>query len=216
MRTLVIVNAGLGDPSTTRLVADRIADATVAALAAAGQDLSVQVVDLRSLAGDLATFMTTFIPTPALSAAQELVTDADAVIAATPVFQGSYSGLFKMFFDTLEMKSLAGVPVTMVATAGTVRHSMVLDFAVRPLLSFLHATVLPTGVFAATGEFGASSGLSDRIAQAVGELAGVLLGARGEGPESAGDHHGAEGGHAAAPEAESDSFTALLARHSGN
>ncbi|HJG47048.1 CE1759 family FMN reductase, partial [Corynebacterium variabile] len=137
MKTLVIVNAGLGDPSTTRQVAQQIADATVRQVTAAGEGLDVQVIDVRTLAADLATYMTTFIATPALEDARRTVTGADALIAATPVFQGSYSGLFKMFFDTLDMKSLAGIPVTMVATAGTARHSMVLDFAVRPLLSFL-------------------------------------------------------------------------------
>ncbi|MDN6618175.1 MAG: NAD(P)H-dependent oxidoreductase, partial [Corynebacterium variabile] len=112
MKTLVIVNAGLGDPSTTRQVAEQIADATVRQVTAAGEGLDVRVVDVRALAADLATYMTTFIATPALEDARRTVTDADALIAATPVFQGSYSGLFKIFFDTLEMKTLDGMPVT--------------------------------------------------------------------------------------------------------
>jgi FMN reductase len=148
----------------------QIADATVRGVSAAGEGLGVEILDLRTLAVDLATYMTTFIPTDALQAARRTVTGADALIVATPVFQGSYSGLFKMFFDTLEMKALDGMPVTMVATAGTPRHSMVLDYAVRPLLSFLHAVVLPTGVFAATAEFGADSGLDNRVARAAREL----------------------------------------------
>lgn len=177
-RTLVVVNAGLSNPSSTRDIAVRVADAAVGAGGAFGP--AVEIVDLRSLAGDLATFMTTMIPTPELDRARALVSGADALIAATPVFQGSYAGLFKMFFDTLEKHSLRGVPVSLVATAGTHRHSMVLDYAMRPLLSFLQATVLPTGVFVATGEFGEAGSdgedgdLQERIARAGRELAAEL------------------------------------------
>lgn len=197
MKTLVIVNAGLGDPSTTQQVAQRIADATLRQVTAAGEGLEIRQIDLRTLATDLATYMTTFIPTPALSEARRTVTGADALIAATPVFQGSYSGLFKMFFDTLDMHSLDGVPVTMVATAGTPRHSMVLDYAVRPLLSFLHAVVLPTGVFADTAEFGADSGLPHRIDRAARELARqltALTGVDGFTDEGASDAPGVDAG----------------------
>ena len=165
-----------------------------------------------------------------LEDARRTVTDADALIAATPVFQGSYSGLFKMFFDALDMKSLAGIPVTMVATAGTARHSMVLDFAVRPLLSFLHAVVLPTGVFVDTAEFGADSALPRRVATAAGELAeqltSVVSGVAGftgstETREPAeGDATAGEGVDGAAPEdadvhVPAGGFAALLAGHSG-
>lgn len=174
MKTLVILSAGLSEPSTTRQIADRIAEATVRRVTGAGEGLDVQAVDLRALATDLATYMTTFIPTPALESARRTVLEADALIAATPVFQGSYSGLFKMFFDSLDTHSLDGIPTTMVATAGTPRHSMVLDFALRPLLAFLRAMVLPTGVFVATDEFGAESDLSHRIDQAAEELANRL------------------------------------------
>lgn len=212
-RTLVVVNAGLSNPSSTRDIAVRVADAAVGAGGTA-----VEIVDLRSLAGDLATFMTTMIPTPELDRVRALASGADALIAATPVFQGSYAGLFKMFFDTLEKHALRGVPVSLVATAGTPRHSMVLDYAMRPLLSFLQATVLPTGVFVATGEFGEAGSdgedgdLQERIARAGRELAAEL----GTGLIAS----------AAAPAATDDSddadtsgiggFEALLKAHSGS
>jgi FMN reductase len=240
MKQLVIVNAGLGDPSTTRQVAEQIADATVQGVSAAGEGLGVDILDLRTLAVDLATYMTTFIPTDALQAARRTVTGADALIVATPVFQGSYSGLFKMFFDTLEMKALDGMPVTMVATAGTPRHSMVLDYAVRPLLSFLHAVVLPTGVFAATAEFGADSGLDNRVARAARELTAQLTAVSGVAGFTAPDVPGAGPAAAdrdvdAAPDSDPDSdpdadpdsgtdpdfrlpaggFAALLSGHTG-
>ena len=76
-------------------------------------------------------------------------------MVVTPVFAASYSGLFKMFFDVLEPGPLAGTPVLLAATAGTARHSLVLDHALRPLFSHLRAVVVPTGVFAASEDFGA-------------------------------------------------------------
>ncbi|MDN6618858.1 MAG: oxidoreductase, partial [Corynebacterium variabile] len=118
----------------------------------------------------------------------------------------------------------------MVATAGTARHSMVLDFAVRPLLSFLHAVVLPTGVFVDTAEFGADSALPRRVATAAGELAeqltSVVSGVAGftgstETREPAeGDATAGEGVDGAAPEdadfhVPAGGFAALLAGHSG-
>ncbi len=108
--------------------------------------------------------------------------EADAVIAVTPVFSASYSGLFKSFFDVLEDGTLAGKPVLIAATAGTARHSLVLDFAMRPLFAYLRADVVPTGVFAASSDFGSGAGvgvgggsLSTRIDRAAGELADQVL-----------------------------------------
>ena len=80
-----------------------------------------------------------------LAAAVETVAEADAVVAVTPVFNASYSGLFKTFFDVLEPGTLDGKPVLVAATAGTARHSLVLEHALRPLFSYLHAVVVPTG-----------------------------------------------------------------------
>src|SRR5919199_1688258 len=122
-RRIVIVTAGLSEPSSTRLLADQL---------------------LTGFAtGDLA-------------AAEEAVAQADAVIAVTPVFSASYSGLFKTFFDVLEQGVLDGKPVLVAATAGTARHSLVIEHALRPLFAYLHALVVPTGVFAATDDFAAA------------------------------------------------------------
>ncbi|MEY8567522.1 CE1759 family FMN reductase [Corynebacterium sp.] len=213
-RQLVVVNAGLSNPSSTRDIATRVAYAAEREAAAAGQSLEVSVLDLRALAGDLATFMTTMIPTPGLEDARLLVGRADALVAATPVFQGSYAGLFKMFFDTLDKHALRGTPVTLVATAGTLRHSMVLDYAMRPLLSFLQATVLPTGVFVATGEYGGtgeSGDLQARVARAGAELAAELGTGTGAVTDDDERDTGDTGGAG-----EFGGFEALLRAHTGS
>ena len=154
-RRIVVVTAGLTVPSSTRLLADQLAEATSAQVSARGEAVEVEFVELREVAGELATFMVTGgIPTPRLTELRELVSAADGIIAVTPVFNGSYSGLFKMFFDALDPDALTGTPVLIAATAGTARHSLVLDHAMRPLFAYLRAVVVPTGVFAATEDFG--------------------------------------------------------------
>ena len=89
----------------------------------------------------------------------------------TPIFSGSYSGLFKTFFDVLEPGVLAGKPVLIGATGGTARHSLALDYALRPLFSYLRTVVVPTAVFAAPEDWGSDAQLSDRVDRAAGELA---------------------------------------------
>jgi FMN reductase len=176
-RRLVVVSAGLADPSSTRLLADQLGDAVRAQVSARGEDVEVDVIEVRELAHDLATMMTSGgMPTPALSRARDLVSGADGMIAVTPVFSASYSGLFKMFFDALDRDALNGLPVLIGATAGTARHSLVLDHAVRPLFTYLRAVVVPTGVFAATEDFGGDTGLEARVRRAAAELAAQLVG----------------------------------------
>ncbi|MFE5284612.1 CE1759 family FMN reductase [Nocardia sp. NPDC056611] len=176
-RTLVVLTAGLSQPSSTRLLADQLAAAVSAAVGGRGESLDVEVIELRELAGDLATTLTTGgLPTPAVAAARQRVSDADGIIAVTPVFTASYSGLFKMFIDVLDTDSLNGMPVLIAATAGTARHSLVLDHALRPLFAYLRAVVVPTGVFAATEDFG-STGLTERVHRAASELAQQIVAA---------------------------------------
>src|SRR4051812_3015076 len=169
MTRLVVVSAGLSVPSSTRLLADRLAAATVDALG----DVEVTHVELRDLAHQLTDQLLTGFPAPELAAAEAAVRAADGLIVVTPVFSASYSGLFKTFFDVLEPGLLDGKPVLVAATAGTSRHSLVLEHALRPLFAYLHAVVVPTGVFAATDDFG-DTGLDVRITRAARELATLL------------------------------------------
>jgi FMN reductase len=176
-RRIVVVTAGLSDPSSTRLLADLLAKSTVAALGETESEAEVETVELRPLAHPLADQLLTGFATGELAAAEAAVAQADAVIAVTPVFSASYSGLFKTFFDVLEPGSLDGTPVLIAATAGTARHSLVLDHALRPLFGYLHAVVVPTGVFAASedwGTAGAGTALTNRIDRAAAELAALV------------------------------------------
>ncbi|MFF6781743.1 CE1759 family FMN reductase [Streptomyces sp. NPDC012510] len=166
---LVVVSAGLGVPSSTRLLGDRLAAAVV------GRDASVEVevVELRDLAVEIAHHFTNGFPGRKLAAALDAVAGADGLVVVTPVFSASYSGLFKSFFDVLERDALAGKPVLIAATGGSARHSLVLEHAMRPLFAYLRAVVMPTGVYAASEDWGAE-GLAGRIERAASELAGSM------------------------------------------
>jgi FMN reductase len=167
---LVVVSAGLSVPSSTRLLADRLAAAT-----ARHTSVDVQVVELRDLAVEIAHNFTSGFPGRALSAALEAVTQADGLIVVTPVFSASYSGLFKSFFDVLDQDALTGKPVLIAATGGSARHSLVLEHALRPLFAYLRAVVVPTAVYAASEDWGAE-GLAERIDRAAGELGRLMEG----------------------------------------
>ena len=173
---LVVVSAGLSQPSSTRLLADRLAAATDTGLREAGLEPWVRVVSVRDHAQDLVNNVLTGFPGDTLREAIDAVQGADGLIAATPIFTGSYSGLFKLFFDVLDRGALAGLPVLVAATGGTARHSLALDHALRPLFAYLGALVIPTGVYAASEDWGreataAEPALAHRIRRAARELA---------------------------------------------
>jgi FMN reductase len=175
-RTLVVVSAGLSQPSSTRLLADQLYAATVTAAAERDIELDVRVIELRDLAHDITNHMLTGFPPAALKDALDAVEGADALIAVSPIFTASYSGLFKSFFDVVDKDALDDKPVLVGATAGTARHSLVTEHALRPLFTYLRAVVVPTAVFAATDDFGAAANsahdlLRTRITRGASELA---------------------------------------------
>jgi FMN reductase len=165
----VVVSAGVSDPSTTRLLADRAAQKTIDLLRDAGRDSTVNVIELSALAVEIAQAIVSGFPGGRLQAAIELLAGADAVIASTPVYKAGISGLFKSFADVLDNDLLIGKPVILAATAGTPRHAMVVDEQLRPLFAFLRSMPMPTSLFAAPDDWGSST-LGDRITRAATEL----------------------------------------------
>ncbi|MFE7744135.1 FMN reductase [Nocardia sp. NPDC057455] len=175
MTRIAVVSAGLSQPSSTRLLADRLAAATGAAATASGADVTFDVIEVREHARDLADNLLTGFAPSRLRATIDTVTGADGLIAVTPIFNASYSGLFKTFFDVLEPDSLAGMPVLLGATGGSARHSLALEHALRPMFSYLRAVVAPTAVYAASEDWAsaAANGLSGRIDRAATEFAAM-------------------------------------------
>ena len=179
VRRLVAVSAGLSQPSSTRLLVDRLAAAAETGLREAGLEPRVRVISVRDHAQDLVNNILTGFPSESLREAIDAVQGADGLIVATPIFTGSYSGLFKLFFDVLDRGTLAGMPVLVAATGGTARHSLALDHELRPLFAYLGALVTPTGVYAASQDWGrgataAAPALAVRIGRAARELAAEI------------------------------------------
>lgn len=170
---VAVISGGLREPSSTRLLADRLGEAVRAELAAAGGDGVVAVIELRRLGREITDAMLTGFASPDLEEAFATVADCDGLIAVTPTFNATFSGLFKSFFDVLPEQTLNGKPVLIAATGGTERHSLVLDHALRPMFCYLRAVVSPTGVYAATSDFGAH-GLTERISKAAKDFSGLL------------------------------------------
>ena len=179
MTALVVITAGTGTPSSSRLLGERLADATVASLAEAEATAEVTHLELRTLAVSLANHLATGVPDARLREAFDAFLAADGVIAVTPVFNGSYSGLFKLFFDALDEGALRGRPVLAAATGGSARHSLVIEHAMLPLFYYLKAAIAPHPVFAATKDWGAAGGkLGRRIRTAADAFASMVLAAK--------------------------------------
>ncbi|MBD3753126.1 MAG: NADPH-dependent FMN reductase [Microbacterium sp. 67-17] len=176
-RRIAVVTAGLSNPSSTRLLADRLAEAVRAQLAEREIEVGVDVIELREHAHAITDNLLTGFARPELAEAIETVTSADALIAVTPIFTTSYSGLFKSFLDILDPDSLRGKPVLLAATGGSPRHSLALEYAMRPLFTYLHANPVSTSVFAAAEDWAGGEGASSlrsRTERAAGELADAV------------------------------------------
>jgi FMN reductase len=178
-RRIAVISSGLSNPSSTRMLADRMVAETVKALAEHDVQLKVDVIELRDLAHDITNnLLTGFAPAP-LEEAINRVVSADALIAVTPIFSTSYAGLFKSFIDVLDPDALSGKPVLIGANAGTARHSLAIDYAIRPVFTYLHADPVPTGVFAASSDWGDTADdvapLSSRVERGAKELAAAIL-----------------------------------------
>jgi FMN reductase len=172
-RTLAVVSAGLSQPSSSRLLAERLA-------AAASSDaiLALPVIEVRDHSHDVVNNLLTGFPPEALAATLAEIAGADGLVVVTPIFNTSYNGLFKSFFDVFEEGALRDKPVLLGATGGTARHSLALEYALRPMFTYLRAAPVATSVFAAPEDWasgGADTALAARIERAARELAGEIL-----------------------------------------
>ncbi|GAB2818744.1 NAD(P)H-dependent oxidoreductase [Actinocorallia aurea] len=178
---LVVVSAGLSVPSSTRMLADRLAAATRDVLESDGHLVTTDVIEVKDLGHDIVDATLTHFAGERLQKAIDLIRGADGVIAVTPTFNLSYAGLFKSFIDVIDPGTFTGVPVLLGATGGTARHSLAIDYALRPLFTYLKADLTPTSVFAASEDFGApstarsSDSLTTRAVRAGTELSQHML-----------------------------------------
>ncbi|MBL3699795.1 NADH-dependent FMN reductase [Leucobacter luti] len=173
--SLAIVSAGTSDPSTTTMLARRVADKAAALAASQGLDASIRLIDLRALAADVTTALVSQHVSPALQEASDILRDADGVIASTPVYKAGASGLFTSFFQVLDNDLLIGTPVVLAATAGSARHALVVDDQIRGMFAYLRTVTVPTALFADPDDWNRSD-FGTRIERAATELIALVAG----------------------------------------
>jgi FMN reductase len=144
----VIVSGSASRPSRTLLLAEQISIALGQHL-----DLDLHVVDIAIVGSELGRALTRSDLSEAAERALGLVESAQILIAATPVYRGSYSGHFKHLFDLIDQEALVDVPVILAATGGGERHCLVIEHQLRPLFAFLQAFAVPVGIYATHTDF---------------------------------------------------------------
>lgn len=166
---LVVVTGGTSDPSSTGMLADRIADRITRLARDRDEKVTVSVIDLRELASEITTALVSQLMGAKMTRAVELLRQADGIVASAPVYKAAPSGLFSSFFHVLDDDLLIAKPVVLAATAGTARHALVVDEQMRSLFAYMRTMTVPTSVFAA-GEDWNNSELGQRIDRAAIEL----------------------------------------------
>lgn len=160
---VAVVNGSPSEKSKTMGLADVVLE-TLARLLA-DEDIAIDEtrIDVYRLGPAFTGALEREDITPEIEDALRAVEQADLLIAATPVFRGSYTGLFKHFFDLIDQYALANKPVLLIATGGGEHHALVLEHALRPLFGFFQAMTLPVAVFASSGDFDGTTLLTPRI-----------------------------------------------------
>jgi FMN reductase len=166
---LVVVTAGTSDPSSTRMLADQLAQRVTDLAARRGRKVATRVIDLRELATEITTAMVSQLVGPKLQQAVAALGEADGIVASTPVYAAGASGLFSSFFQVLDSDLLIAKPVVVAATAGTARHALVVDEQLRSLFAYLRTMTVPTSLFAAPEDW-SDPALARRIDRAALEL----------------------------------------------
>ncbi|HLR55527.1 MAG TPA: CE1759 family FMN reductase [Actinomycetales bacterium] len=176
-RHIVVLTAGLNQPSSSRMLADALAKSTGAALEEDGVEAEFTTVELREHAHAVTDMLLTRFPSAELREVMDQIKVADGVIAVTPIFTAGPSGLFKSFVDLFTTEDFDGKPVLLGATGGSARHTLVLESAIRPLFTYLRADVATTAVFAATDDWSGTdeaNPLPERLNRAGAEFARIV------------------------------------------
>lgn len=166
----VAFSGSWGQPSKTRVLVTEAAKRAVTRYGGAAH-----VFDIADLGEDFGTIRSEAALTPQARAHVDRLLAADALILASPVYKGSYSGLFKHLFDLIEPEALQGKPILLAATGGGDRHMLVVEHQLRPLFAFFEAEVLPTSVYASTQDYTenrlSGAGVLQRLDRAIDQFA---------------------------------------------
>jgi FMN reductase len=164
---VVGVSGSLHEPSRTTALVRAILDEVAARV-----DAQTDLIEVAALGPSFAGALRRDDVAPEVELALQQIESADLLVAGSPVYRASFTGLFKHLFDFVGQYELVGTPVLLAATGGGERHALILEHQLRPLFGFFQALTLPMGVYASDGDFEArelvSADVRRRVAQAVG------------------------------------------------
>lgn len=206
MKRIVVLSAGLRVPSSTRLLADRLAEATLRELDTLAEKGEITTIEVREHAREALNHLLVGYPSTEFGEILDEISGADGLIVVTPTFGGTYTSLIKLFLDVLDEQALIGKPVLIAASGGTARHSLMLEHAMRPLFGYLRAVVVPTAVFAAPEDWGANNNAEGTLRQRIDRAA----------EELSAEMHRRDPAKAFDPFADAPDFDALIARELGD
>jgi FMN reductase len=143
MRIAVVV----GNPkagSRTLGVATAVATVLAESLLAKGVSVPADhlVVDLAEHASELFDWNS-----PRLSELTAEVASAGLIVAASPTYKATYTGMLKAFLDRYGSNGLAGSVAVPVMTGGWAGHMLAVEVHLRPVLVELGATVPARGLY---------------------------------------------------------------------
>jgi len=170
---IVGISGSLHEPSKTTALVRALIDAF-----AARTEIDARVVELTQIGPALAGALRRDELAPGVEAVLQEIESADLIIAASPVYRASFTGLFKHLFDFVGQYALVGKPVLLAATGGGERHALIIEHQLRPLFSFFQALTLPLGVYASDTDFDGyvlrEGAIPQRIDQAVGRALPIV------------------------------------------
>ena len=160
---IVGISGNLTRPSRTRTLVD--------AILAEAEDRGLgvtQAFDIADIGPELGTSLTREGAGRRVDEVLSAIERADLLVAASPVYKASYTGLFKHLFDLLDPKALEGRNVLLAATGGSDRHALVIEHQLRPLFAFFGAHILPISLYAVNGDFVSAEELAPTIRSRIG------------------------------------------------
>jgi FMN reductase len=187
----VVVNGSPHEKSKTMGLVDVVLDTLRTLL-----PVTVHRIDVYRLGAGFTQATERDEVTPEVEAELRSAETADLLVAATPVYRGSYTGMFKHFFDLVDQYALANKLVLLTATGGGDHHALALEHELRPLFGFFQAMTIPVAIFASAGDFDGTTLLNPRvygrIEMALADVNGLLTQRAGKPSETVGSRQPSE------------------------
>lgn len=141
MPLILTVSGSPSAPSRTAAIADYCVDF----LARRHHGVETASVNVRDL--DAMELLHGRFDGGTVMAAMALVNEANGIILATPIYKAAYTGVLKTFLDVLPQGAFSGKVVLPLALGGSPAHSLVVDYALRPVCAALNAYHVLNGVY---------------------------------------------------------------------